>query len=858
MNIREKIVEYGATHIWQNPLRDRNTILQLSKISPRNGYTNYGRVHRECIACPTVKGYYHFYQIGGNTPNRFALFSYKEKWFKLSDWCNENELVIHLYDKHGRCFPISEAYMYRMKNDNIIIGVSANKNKTLDFNDSPLYIHFYHNYFYQTDLKDDSADQIVYKGNIHSPQTSNQDVLTRYQVNKLKQKGKQHLIQNGYLVDVVDPSQFKNDDTLECFYDYSIRKVVDIPVSSLRTYHSTLDQKTKYLIHPPKDDINIIDYRDDIDIFIYQKKADSQNIKGVYYHRNMEDSVRMVTHRDYGLPVPYVMSHIQHLDPHYVLDEFYIRLYIRRNGPEKALISDVNKLKSLYFLSDEEIVNALTMVNSTLPEWTADYLERSAYPAVMRSYREELTPALVLDAMGYTSTAKAFANPNHIIKLSKQGNHFALPEGLMNVCTIYEYNANGHLLGWYHHRNGAKHYPYNEGCVYIEALAGIGSEEISIHTTNTPFSIEYNTAYRFYLTETESGEIIHPWRDNTSDPRIQVDKENMLVTYGFKNVGEAGVIIGDDKFLAYELDLDLRDGLMDFSLRYGQNNSFVLPIPPGKIDLWLNGHALVEDIDYFVDFPNIVVVSKTYIDDEKSKQTITVRCTGFPFTEEGVLKRIKPRETGFIQYGKVSVNEHFDLHDDRLLRCVVDGGVFDPSVITFDEEGSAEVSRFADDGKPYSIETPYISLQSTLGVDIYEQQVKDHELSLRISDYLTKFLPKERYVKPPVIVDLYPLYSPFISAIALDLKYNRLKSPPVRTKALEIDKIIEKYKKYLPMDPAVRGFDPKFCGVHAHAFKEYIELTARDLAFLEKVNDIYLKSQIDISRFFRVKTGKKA
>ena len=80
------------------------------------------------------------------------------------------------------------------------------------------------------------------------------------------------------------------------------------------------------------------------------------------------------------------MDYIQALDPHYDLNDFYIRVFVRQNGPIKPLVTDVNKLRSLYILPDDKMINAMVQVNSTLKEWTADHLERSAYTAVMRSY----------------------------------------------------------------------------------------------------------------------------------------------------------------------------------------------------------------------------------------------------------------------------------------------------------------------------------------------------------------------------------------------------------------------------------------------------------------------------------------
>ena len=78
-------------------------------------------------------------------------------------------------------------------------------------------------------------------------------------------------------------------------------------------------------------------------------------------------------------------------------------------------------------------------------------------------------------------------------------------------------------------------------------------------------------------------------------------------------------------------------------------------------------------------------------------------------------------------------------------------------------------------------------------------------------------------------------------------------SPPLKTDVLDIDKIVARYKKYLTMDPALRGFDEHFVNIHAHCQNTYMELTARDIAFLNKLNDLYLKGKVDISKFYRVK-----
>ena len=849
----EYMVQMGKKHIWQNPRRDKHHIVQLARISPRNGWQSTGRVGLDTIETPTVNGYYHFYQIGDNYPGDFTLIARKNKWYRLSDWCKVIDLVIHAYDKHGRMLPIQNLYQIRLYNDNIIIAIERNDN-VFDLNTEEVYLRFYRNYYYTTGLKDDKEIHIEYLSNTHSNESSTEDLLKTFNGITSRKRGAFRLIHNGYLTDTIDFNDVEYGDVTEFHYDLTVRKKVDIPVSSLRTYTSSLDNCTKYLIHPPKTKLRVIDYRDDIDIFIY-KRFPNGKVKGLYYHRNREDAVRMVTHQDYGLPVAYVMSYIEYLDPNANLQDFYIRLYIRDNGENTPIYEDVNMITSLYVLSDEKIVEAMTRVDSTVPEWKANHLEQSTYTALMRSYAHEITPAMCLEAFGYSSSAKLLAEPNIKLTRSRNGDFFALPIGLQRVCTVFEYTEKGLLLGWYHHFNLVKYYPRSERCHFVEAVSGLASDDITMHIGNQPFKMINDTAYRFYSAKVEQNEVVGYWNDVTSDKRILVDHVNKTCTFNYQGENEVGIAIGDDKFLCYEMLLDGKDGIYDFRLTYEKEHVKPLVIPPGRIDLYLNGKALVEDIDYFVDFPRIMIVNKRYLM-EGLQQHVVVRCTGFPVLREGILKRIKSEEVGFVQYGEVSANAHHNIHPSKVLRVNVNGGVYHPDVVPFDEDGRGTIGQFAPEGAPYAIEHPYISLHGSLSISLHQAKIKDYDLTLRASDYLTYHLPKLPRPLPPVIDDKYEVYSPFLSRISMDIYYGLFKSPLPSVSIQTIDKMVEKYKVYLPLDPTIRGYDKHFVNVHAHNQRHTVPLTARDVAFLERLNDIYLRDSVDVSKFYTIRNGK--
>lgn len=856
-SVEEYLVNKGIKDIWQNPRRDKSCIIQLARISPKNGYLEYGKIHWDSVETPTKKGYYHFYQLGDNYPGDFSLIARKNQWYKLSEWCQVYDLVIHLYDVNGNLFPLDDAYTFRTYNDNIIIAVLRN-DFISDLNEENLFIHFYRNYYYTTAVKDSQAAHIEYLPHKKTKSSKVQDFLNVQRLLQRRSAGKFRLSQNGKLTNTLKrDDETELDEVSELHYDMSVRKVVNINISALRTFKSDLDKKTKYLIHPPKDEFtNTIDYRDDIDIFICHRDPKTRKETGVYYHRNQEDAVRMVTHRDWSLPVPYVMHYVDYLKPEGAnIREFFIRIYVRDNGPETDAGNDNNLIQSLYTLPDNKIVEAMTTVDSTVPEWKAANLEKSAYTALMRSYHREITPALVLDAMGYSGAIKALAYPNIRITKNPNGNHFLLPVGVADNATVFEYNQFGLLLGYYKHKQTIKYYPRNKECIFVEAYSGEGQDDITIHIGNQPFDLKEETAYRFYLAKTELesnlSRVVGDWKDATNDSRILVD--GTRCTFRHDNLNEIGVCIGDDKFLCYDIELDGTDGIYDFAITYGIEHTRKLIIPPGKIDIWMNGRALVEDIDYYIDFPNVIITAKRYVNDDNAKQKVTVRCMGFPFTHQGVLKRVKPTETGFVQYGEVSVNAKHDIHQGKVIRTVVDGGVFDPDVIPFDEKGNANVERFVEDGVPYAVEHPYIAIGGTMGVNLYLAQIKEYDLMQRAGAYLSLHLPREDRRVHPVIDDKYEVYSPFLSKIAFDLKYGRFKSPLPNISLDDLDKMVTRYKHYLKVDPVLRGYDKHFVNVHAHNQSTYMELTARDVAFLNRLNEVYLNGEVDVSKFFQIR-----
>lgn len=92
-----------------------------------------------------------------------------------------------------------------------------------------------------------------------------------------------------------------------------------------------------------------------------------------------------------------------------------------------------------------------------------------------------------------------------------------------------------------------------------------------------------------------------------------------------------------------------------------------MTIPPRRLDVWLNGHPLIEGLDYHVNWPEVVVVNKQYLTSDEN-QLIDIRGQGFCAAD---LKPEPPREFGFVEHGYLSKDRQYNVRDDKVLSVVL-------------------------------------------------------------------------------------------------------------------------------------------------------------------------------------------
>ena len=885
--IPDYLVAHATRLVWCSPYEDEQYIIKLAQLSDRNGEIVDGFIFDRILPLPDKRNRFHIYMIGGNHPTTFNLPERMECWMPLENWCMEADFIARIYNSRGILVPMAMMYYYLEDDGNILLAIKQDAEIEIDLGAEDIFIHFRSSNYYRNDPKEPRNKRVYIDSRHYIKGDDITDMATEF-INRYEQDYHSPMaFVNGRLTNNlyrVEPNQY-----VELEDDGAVKHVEYFRVSSLRTFQSGLDSANKYLIMlASTKDKNIIHYRDDVelflvhakrkDIFDYQKQYPTATLAdamdhinfdmSVYYHRNREDSLRMVTNQAYSAPVDYIHSLIRDVDERFDLDNWYVKVIVRSSGLDRRMIAERHRVMELNQLSYEDKLNAMTDTESNVRIWKASELEKSQFNFIMRAYREEITPERIIAAYGYDQSVLALANPNITITKTPNQNFFILPPTLAPKCTVYEYDRTGKLLGWYHVTDTIRYLPSHEETIFVEAISGYGTSALNwfqdVGVKQQNYTIGELANYRIYrLNKTlDDAGLVQYTGDFTDVTKHVTDfvQRNDGFTFTNHTPDKARYdVIGDNTFLCRDLYLTPgTDGVVDFTLVTGETNQ-LLEIAPSKLCVWLDGKALIEGIDYHLDFPRVVIVAKQLLKNrtEEDVLKITYRALGFSKT---LTKVDPPREVGFIIDNRMSVDYHYDLHQNKISRITVGGGVFNPSLFNFDTQyGEAKVN--APTGTPYQIDDHYISIQGLAGYKkVYDFQENDRAASEQIQDYLRGRVARPELPTITVVEDKYELYSPFMSAIVKHVLKNEAKylNLDYHNKS-KVAQLASRFKHFLKTDPCVIGYDIDFCVVDPlpYTSEEKITLHHRIYGLFEQINKIYLNEQVELNRVFSITRTRK-
>jgi hypothetical protein len=849
------LVNHALKNVWCTPDQDRQLILQPAKITVTNGVWNNVSLLWNVIKLPLQGVRFHVYQVGQLYPALAGLVDLTNKWIKFSDACNAGNLIIDIYSNSGLQLPRTETWYMITDDRNIVIAVKEQLRINIDLDTDPIFIRTYSNAYFASSRSDPLNDYIKVEGGT-VPTTA--DILS------LQQKynaiallpGAVYVFVNGFKVSTIDLFSVLPGDIVEYVYDSSIRLVVDIAISTTQTFISQLDSKRKYLLHYPGSGDSSIDYHDDIDFFIINQDTNLRH-KGLYYHRNSPDAIRMVTYKDYSMVVPYAVGYVGIIPNATSIDSLIVRMHIRKSGYKRVLTFENNRVEELYKLPDAKLVSAMVGIDSTVPTWTAAALEDSAYVELMRSDMRSINRSLIENAYGYNAISKLLGDTPSNTTLASGRQMINIPYGLVNNSVAYEYDSAGLLINWYQHVGNTIYNAVSNNARQIELISGIGDTVLDEVYGLPTLTVDPSLEYRFYTCPIINGSPDNKWTDVTGTSNYAII--NNLITWIVDPLQTYTLIRSNKKILAYDLNLMAYNGLLEFNLECTQVRNNVssllnMQIPMGELDVFLNGNSLIEGVDYIVNFPRIIIINKTYLVNVLSAtQKITIRFSGFCNAD---LTRNKQNDSGFIKYDLLSHNNRFDIRDDKVLRIIVGGKLYNRTALLFSEVDSGVTVPNASNGLPYLIKDIIVPLRGLGAVDTYTARAASQVIDKSISDYMTAFLPEPVITAPNVISALYPVYSPFCSRIIYDLQLGIINDVRLTQQYNDTDvmSICEPYINLLSFDLTQLTLqqDPNYVIIHPHNLNSVIALNLYQYKFLSRVVKLYLNNLVDISHFISI------
>lgn len=882
------LIEHAARLVWCSPYEDEQYILEGAQLTDSNGDVVDTIVFQRTLVLPTAHGRYHVYMLGGNYPDAFNLSLQTETWIPLVTWCKAADFLVRIYNEKGVLTPLCNVFYFLEEDGNILFAIKDDGQIEINYGTEPLYFHFRSTQYWKTDDKTPREKRVYIDSRQYTKESSIKDLHADYIKRSHEDNRYPMVFLQGRPSNVIKKTT--PDQYIELEDDGSVLTTEYFRLSELRMFHSDLDKCDKYLIAlKDLEDTLTIHYRDDIELFlVYYPRLDliedkkhhpdlstnrlldqARYTMGCYYHRNNEKSVRMVTNNSYSVPTEYILSLIQTMSATLDPDNWYIKVVVRRSGLDRKLIAERHHVMELNQLSYEKRLDAMTDTSSNIDVWKAKELEKSDYNFLMRCWRHEITPERVLSAYGYDQSSLAMANPNVSITKDPNGNYFIIPVGLMDSCTVYEYDKQGLLLGWYYSEGTMKYLPVNQETIFIEAIAGKGSEQISYYPDvgvgdRRNITVEGITNYRIYkigkTTDTTGiTTFVGGFTDVTNTVKDFVQREDGFTFTNPNPLSERYDVYGDNQFLCRNLILrPATDGVIDFTLVHGDRNQ-PLEVVPAKLAVWLNGKALIENIDYRISFPNVTIFSRQHLKGLTDKNNLYITYRAIGFSREG--KSFEPpRETGYVVDGRLSVDYHYDLHQNKINRIVIGGGVYNPHLLNFDTQyGEAKVN--VPDGTPYLIDDHYIALRGLAGYRrVYGYQEEDRVTSDAIRAYLASRTARTKLPDHVVVNGKYELYSPFMSAIIshvlaneqqyLDFDYHN------KTKLV---RLANRFKHLLAVDPAALGYDEDFAVIDPQPFDQLQPqvLHHRLFGLFDQINKLYLNGQVRLNHWFKVTRTRK-
>lgn len=897
---------HAILNVWSATNQDFQHNIHMARITPDGGVLKQYPLLWDILLVPNekLKAYYHFYQIGQVPPELLDVLKKEDRWVSLDNFNKLNNILVDVYSATGQIIPRDHVFISFIYNKNLVMAVRINRKLdygtkvktflnqstvrtpyTLDNQD--LIVRFYSNaWFNDPEYRlgtTKESQPIIYRYKKIGTQ-SDWNALYKEYTDLLKENPEyiKRVVwyRDGFMIN--NPTGMPADAIGSHFgwmFDDSFFYQETRQLRHLPAFISDIDLKRRKYIFLTDLNDGLIHYWDDIDFYVINHVKG----KGVYLNRSAKNCIRQLTHNAYSIDADVVESYIKLHEWMESIDQCSIKIMVRQGGRKNGVLNQTNRLKELYLLPREQILNAMINTPSLVPEWRASTLEQSHYVKLVSANGNNITNELVADAYGYHGLVENFGNPLWVINepITTLPINPVMRDADKNTRTAYRcywiYNKAGVLIDWFN---------VNESHADIELKdvsnvdpATIGYIEcfnmrisrvspfLFVNKDVTDWDLEQYGFKCFggYTGDTTgfSSDNIPTWDDLTDmdkklytyTPAIKGSKPSINWNWTLLTQANLWPIVFIPKTMfVYQTRADTSNGRFsvvpkfDFDYGPGTHSQRPMNIPMGTHDVFVNGMSLIEGIDYVRIGHEFVINTLAYHRMGLDNNTANVVIRFYGFSDEKSDSNWKPNEIGFVKGGRLSVDGVFGIHKGKSNKIILGGLIRDADEFLTGESNTGKLAPI--DGQPYSIQDYIVPTENIVkDRNVHKLYVKDREAEKRVSDYLSTLIPEIDPGFKHVHVQRYKLVSPVISAMINDMVRagNGFANLPENFDDEDIEEIFQNYKHYLQFDPCVSDLDDNYIMIEPHAYLTNVAITKNQYILLERINDLYLRRKVDLS-----------
>ena len=855
------LLGYATDNLWGNPEENHQYQIKTNRISDYYGDIDNFSYMSKWRTVPKKDTLYYVFCIGGLDPGFWNFRTNVlrrnplDRWINIGDLCNRRGLQLDIYNTRGYQFSRSKAWVMMTYDGLTFIALEKSKTFLIPIADE-IYLRCYTpsvsvSQNEQTVVT--SSNPFVYETMVYERPTELDIFVSRYKALKAK-AGFTGVIHNGaYFTGAPNEiALLAVGDVVEIFHDPTVIRVETYAYKSLKDFYSTLDKKRKLIIHPAKrkDDFTFRHF-DDNDFYLLGKGK-----YGLYFHRNSETAIRQLTHVDVAIADDAILMASEYHPDLKLVSDIKIMVLVRKTDWEFQWPHEHQRIRYLYRLSDNDIISAMTGERSTVPEWTAANLEAGPVMSFTRKQINDLNLGGAKLAVGYNAATRVLSETPVKAKYLPGADGVKVPITYQQAFTAWEYDEQGLLLGYSNQTNRINYAPVYPGCKMVEFISGHYGRKLDYVITKSDIPVSPINDFRVYTVyynianQAVQGELT----DVTGDKTIYEVVNGVLVWKGLDLVNQRGVLLFNTASLAYTFELDHIDHSLSFAITHiYEDGGLIFPISFANHDLFLNGHSLIDNVDFVFDKQYFHIFNKEFI--VEGPQVITFR--GHQFHED----QTKPKtetELGFVDGGVIGRFPRYNLRSDRVTRTVINGRLFITDDVPKAETHSPDNLWNDLNGRPYMVKHVYCPIKYVERYNNFPGYKESRDVDRRVSDYLTKWLPKPN-VNPviPNLQDKYRLFSPLMNVVVNAILNKLLVLPALEeteegyTEQFVYDQISE-YLWWLDYDPIILEFDLRYFAVMPYANFDKVTVTSDEMAFLRQVNASYLNSVCAIEGHFEV------